>query len=174
MIRLFVAVIPPLTTRAALAGLAGGVPGARWTPEENVHITLKFVGEVREDQAADLDEALAEITAKPFALSLAGVGAFDDRAIWAGVDPKDPVIALRGKVEAAAARAGLPRADRRYAPHATIARVKHGDSARIAGFLATHALFRTEPFLVGSFALVSSMLGREQARHRIEVEYPLA
>lgn len=174
MIRLFVALIPPAPVRAALAALAGGVPGARWTPQENIHVTLKFIGEIREDQAADLDEALAEIAAKPFALALAGVGAFDDHALWAGVDPKDPVAALRGKVETAAARAGLPRTDRRYVPHATIARIKHGAPARIAEFLTTHALFRTEPFRVESFALVSSMLGREQARHRIEVEYPLA
>ncbi|MEM6491707.1 MAG: RNA 2',3'-cyclic phosphodiesterase, partial [Pseudomonadota bacterium] len=150
-----------------------GVPGARWTPEENVHVTLKFIGEIDEGLAADIDEALAEVQAAPFTMALAGVGAFDRRLIWAGVEPADPINALRRKVETAAARAGAPRSERRYAPHATIARVKQGDPTRIAGFLSTHALFRSEAFAVESFALISSVLGREQARHRVEVEYPL-
>ncbi|MEM6492602.1 MAG: RNA 2',3'-cyclic phosphodiesterase, partial [Pseudomonadota bacterium] len=101
MIRLFVAIRPPAGVRAAIASLAGGVPGARWTPEENVHVTLKFIGEIDEGLAADIDEALAGIQAAPFTMALAGVGAFDRRLIWAGVDPVEPLNALRRKVEAA-------------------------------------------------------------------------
>lgn len=174
MIRLFVAIVPPPDVRAAATALAGGVPGARWTPAENLHITLKFIGEVDEGRAADIDEALAEIAAAPFSIALSGVDAFDRHALWAGIDPAESVLALRRKVEAAAARAGAPRAERRFTPHATLARVKNGDPQRVAGFLSEHALFRSAPFVVQSFALISSVLGREQARHRIEVDYPLA
>ena len=99
MIRLFVAIAVPEETAGALAPLASGVPGAHWSPPENLHITLRFAGEVTEGQADDLDAALGAIVTSPFDVSLGGVGAFGDEngihALWAGVEPGEPLARLR-------------------------------------------------------------------------------
>ena len=89
MIRLFVAIPIPDQLRLRLTGLRGQVPGARWTLPENMHLTLRFVGEIDEDAADDVHDALARITADPFDVQLSGVGHFESRgqvrALWAGV-----------------------------------------------------------------------------------------
>lgn len=173
MLRLFVAIFPPDDEQAGLTRFCGGVPGARWTAEENIHLTLRFIGEVDEGQAEDIDEALATVSAQPFSLMIKGVGAFDDRLLWAGIADGEPVVALRRKVESALRRAGLPPDGRRFAPHLTIARMKRPDMARVGEFLMAHSLYQGEPFLVDGFSLVSSVLGGEQALYREEARYPL-
>ena len=77
MIRLFVALGLPDTLCDELSALAGGIPGARWVPEENYHLTLRFIGEVPKWQAQEVDEALAGIRAPGFDLTLRGVGTFE-------------------------------------------------------------------------------------------------
>ena len=77
MIRLFAAVEVPPEIAEGLARRQQGLPGARWRPAEALHITLRFYGEMREETAAELDEALAEIRAEPFQLALTGAGCFD-------------------------------------------------------------------------------------------------
>ena len=63
MIRLFVALALPAALKAQLAGLAGGIPGAKWVTPENYHLTLRFIGEVQPWQAQEVDEALDWMTA---------------------------------------------------------------------------------------------------------------
>ena len=77
MIRLFVALALPAAIKAQLALLSGGIPGAKWVPPENYHLTLRFIGEVESWRAEEVDEALANIRARPFELSLRGVGLFE-------------------------------------------------------------------------------------------------
>ena len=75
--RLFVGLDLPWEARERLAGLSGsGIPGARWVPIENYHLTLRFIGEVPPYRAEELDEALAALRGKRFALELNGVGTF--------------------------------------------------------------------------------------------------
>lgn len=177
MLRLFVAVTLPEAARASLAALQAGVPGARWTPAENLHLTLRFIGELDEPDFADAMAALAEVEAPAFELRLAGVGQFGDRrrahVLWAGVRPSEPLTLLRGRVEAALARAGLPREERKFAPHVTLARLRDAPPERVGAFLAGHGLFQGPAFPVTSFELYSSRLAHTHAQHVVEAEYPL-
>ena len=177
MIRLFVAIALPAALRQRLAMLQAGVPGAKWTPTENMHLTLRFIGEVDEPDFLDIGEALGEVAAPAFDLQLAGVGQFGDRrrahALWAGVKPSEPLALLRGRVESALERAGVPRDERKYQPHVTLARLRDAKPGRVAEFLASNGLFESSPFPVEGFALFSSQLRHTQALHIAEADYPL-
>lgn len=162
MLRLFVALTLPAAVRDRLCGLMGGVPGARWVPNENLHLTLRFIGDVDEGAAADLDAELSRTPFAPFKLTLEGMGVFGasrrPRALWAGVAPSPELDILQGRVEAAAQRAGQPAETRKFTPHVTLARLKGGDD-RLGRFLESNGLFRAGPFDVTGFSLMRSRLG---------------
>lgn len=162
MLRLFVALTLPADVRERLRGLMGGLPGARWVPVENLHLTLRFIGEVDEGAAADLDAELARAPFTPFTLTLEGVGVFGasrrPRSLWVGVAPSAALDILQGRVEAAAQRAGRPAETRKFMPHVTLARLTGGGD-RLGRFLASNGLFRAGPFDVGGFSLMRSRLG---------------
>lgn len=162
MLRLFVALTLPADVRARLCGLMGGVPGARWVPGENLHLTLRFIGDVDEGAAADLDAEMARAPFAPFKLTLEGVGVFGasrrPRALWVGVAPSAELDILQGRVEAAAQRAGQPAETRKFMAHVTLARL-NGGGDRLGRFLASNGLFRAGPFAVTGFSLMRSRLG---------------
>src|SRR5579871_5306281 len=109
MIRLFVALDLPQDVRERLLALGGGVPGARWSGAEQLHLTLRFIGEGNENVAHDIDDALITIRAPAFALELSGVGEFggrNPRALWAGVKSSDALLHLQRKVETVLQRIG--------------------------------------------------------------------
>src|SRR5258705_12613491 len=102
MHRLFVAIRPPLAVRDRLIDAMDDSPEFRWQGDEQLHLTLRFIGEVERPVAEDLADALARIRAPRFDLRVKGVGRFDQRssgALWAGVEPKEPVAALGVKGE---------------------------------------------------------------------------
>lgn len=177
MIRLFVGLVLPEDARQRLAGLAGGIPGARWLEPDTFHITIRFIGEVAQDVAADIDAALAGIRAPAFPLSLVGVGSFGHgrqiHSLWTGVERSPALAHLHEKVERALVRTGLEPEPRKFAPHVTLARLKQAQPARVEAFAAEHALFRHGPFAIDRFVLFSSHLGRAGASYMAEAEYPL-
>jgi 2'-5' RNA ligase len=176
--RLFVALDLPWTLRESLARLARGLPGARWVPPENYHLTLRFIGETAAYQAEEIDLALAALRAPGFALQLSGVGVFhrQDRAtvLWAGVARNPQLDHLRAKVETALKRIGLESERRRFTPHVSLARVDMVPEAKLAGYVQANNLFRSDAVPVEHFTLFSSQLGKEQAVYTAEVEYELA
>jgi 2'-5' RNA ligase len=178
MIRLFVGLELPESVRERLHGLGGGVPGARWIEPENMHMTLRFIGNVSDDVAADIDEALARVRAPAFDLEIAGLGEFSrgrrPAMIWAGVHPAPALIDLQRRIEAAVVKAGFEPEGRRFTPHVTLARLKNGAAGRVREFIAEHNLLRIDPFPVAQFTLFSSHLGRKGASYRAEADYPLA
>jgi 2'-5' RNA ligase len=177
MIRLFVGLGLPEDLGERLTGLRGQIPGARWVARENLHMTLRFIGEVDEETAVDIDAALARIDAPPFEVALHGVGHFESRglvrALWVGVE-RDPALDhLQARVETACQRSGLAPEGRKFHPHVTLARCRDTRTTRIGGFLADHGGFRAPAFPVESFALYSSTLGRGGAVYIRETDYPL-
>jgi RNA 2',3'-cyclic 3'-phosphodiesterase len=176
--RLFVALDLPWELRERLAALGGGVPGARWVPAENLHLTLRFIGELPPFRAEEVDHALAALRARHFPLTLAGIGTFAkagrETALWVGVERNARLEHLQGKIETALQRAGLEPERRRFAPHVSLARLDNAVPDKLAAFVQRHNLFRTEPFEVEHFTLFSSRLGKEQAAYEAEVEYALA
>ena len=173
MLRLFVGIGLPPELKLRLSLICTGVPSARWVDAGNFHVTLRFIGEVDEGAAADIDEALAEIRASRFAVTLAGVGHFGTRMLWAGVERNAALAHLRDKVESAIVRMGFEPEGRRYAPHVTLARLRGPPDPRVQSFLAEHALFRAEPFDVDHFSLVASYLTKSGSIYEDQADYAL-
>lgn len=177
MQRLFVALAMPEDIRDRLAGPRAGLPGARWVPPENLHLTLRFVGEADGAAARDAADALSRIDAGGFDLALSGVGAFESggraRSVWAGTEPEPALDALQRKVDGALARAGVRMDTRRFRPHVTLARFSGARAARLGPWLAANGLFRAGPFAVEGFTLFESALGRGGSVYRPLVEFPL-
>ena len=177
MTRIFAAIDLPLSTRQTLATLKMGIPGARWIEPSEMHLTLRFIGELDGALEEDVRIALASISHSPFPVMLEGVGQFGDKAphtLFVGMQPSDALMRLAAKIEQALQRIGLPPEKRRYTPHVTLARLKNGSRARVAQFLAEHGLFRAGPIAVEAFELFSSHLGRSGAHYRSECTYTLA
>ncbi len=176
MIRLFTAIgLPPdLTTRLTL--MQGGVPGARWSPPENFHLTLRFIGEVDEAVANDIDDMLSGLRAASFELTLKGCGSFgskDPHSLWVGVAPCPPLLQLAARVDSLLQRMGIGAETRKYTPHVTLARLKDAPVPRVQAFLGDHVQFLGGPFGVTWFGLYSSHPGSQGRRYVLERRYPL-
>lgn len=161
MHRLFVAIRPPEHVRDQLIDLMEGISGARWQGEDQLHLTLRFIGEVDRHVANDVVALLGAIHHPPFQIALNGLGIFDRRGVpetlWAGISPPEPVHVLHNKVDQAVARAGIAPERRAFHPHITIARLGRATGS-VHDFLARAGGATSEPFEVASFGLYESQL----------------
>jgi len=176
MHRLFVAIRPPEPIRDLLIDAMDDSPEFRWQEEEQLHLTLRFVGEVERPVAEDLALALGAIRASPFELRICGVGRFEQRnsgALWAAVEPRAPLAALAAKVERACLATGLEPERRAFHPHITLARWKGRRTREVADFLERRRALASPPFAVESFILFESRLSRHGARYEEAATYPL-
>lgn len=187
MARLFVALNLPEDLRSRLAGMHGGIDGARWVPPENMHITLRFIGEAPEAKIADIAEALDDVRSPSPAVTLSGVGRFGSgeraRALWVGVDKTNGLAALHTRIDHALIRAGLPPEGRKYTPHVTVARFGSGGRGKRGGgpphtrvmhWLEANGGFFALPFDAWEFVLYESHLGRKGPVYVPVAEFPLA
>jgi 2'-5' RNA ligase len=177
VIRLFVALALPEGHRKALLRLCGGVRDARWVPEENLHLTLRFIGEVEEPRLAEIAGALSRVKSGPFSLTVSGVGHFKNgrriRSIWAGIEQNDALNQLQSRVDSALRHAELPPDGRRFTPHITLARLTSGSAHQVGGWIEANAPFRAEPFVVDHFVLYDSYLSHTGALYSPVAEFPL-
>ncbi len=177
MARLFVSIELPALVRAEMNRLQCDVPGARWAPVEQLHLTLRFIGELDGLARRDAEAALDEVEAAPFELLLAGVGHFpprgQPRVLWVGVEPSPALLELHERICRALGRAGLPAEARNFYPHITLARLRDTPPRAVAAFVMQHNLFRAGPIPVDSFHLYSSRLGARGAVHTPETSWPL-
>ena len=177
MIRLFVALELPEHARARLALLGGGIPGARWIPSENLHLTLRFIGEVDEGRMEDIDAALQSVEAPRFEMFLEGVGFFGRpkaaRSVHAGIARNPALAHLRDKIESALVRAGFEPEERKFSAHVTLARLQDAPASRIMEFVSGNNLFREGPIAVDRFALMSSFRSGNGTIYRAEQYYAL-
>jgi 2'-5' RNA ligase len=176
MHRLFVAIRPPEPIRDLLIDAMDDSADFRWQDEEQLHITLRFVGEVDRPVADDLASALTRVRAERFAIRVSGVGRFEQRssgALWAGVEPKEPLAALAAKVERACLAIGLEPERRAYHPHITLARWKGRRSREVADFLERRRGIVSDTFEVDSFILFESRLSRHGAHYEEVASYAL-
>jgi RNA 2',3'-cyclic 3'-phosphodiesterase len=178
MLRLFVALPIPDDIANAVVCVQRGLDDAKWSPRENLHVTLRFLGEVNERQAEDVDAALGEVLAAPFELELAQVGTFggsEPHAIWIGLKENSSLLALQKQCERACRRAGLAPDPRTYTPHLTICYLpRHFQLASVIAFQQHHNLFMSAPWTADRFYLYASQTnGPGPSRFSIEAEYPL-
>ena len=174
--RLFVALSIPDAVAQRLLLLQGGVPGARWQSRDQLHLTLRFIGEVESRDMRALDDALAGIDAPAFDLQLHSVGQFGNKqphSLWAAARPNDLLSHLQRKVDSAIRRVGQPQDAHKFTPHVTLARLRHPDTDKIIEWLTQHALYTSEEFAVDGFHLYSSKLTSDGSIYRIEHSYDL-
>ena len=176
MHRLFVAIRPPEAIRDLLIDSMADSPDFRWQDDEQLHLTLRFIGEVERPVANDLADALGRIHAPAFQLRIAGTGRFEQRnggALWAAVEPKAPVGALAAKIERTCQQAGLEPERRAFHPHITLARWKGRRTREVESFLTRTRGLTSEPFAVEAFILFESYLSRHGAHYEDMATYPL-
>jgi 2'-5' RNA ligase len=174
--RLFVAIAIPQVVAEPLLMLQAGVPGARWSTREHLHLTLRFIGEVDGRDAASIDDTLAGVHADKFLLQLKGVGEFggkNPRALWAGVAPNEALLHLQRKIETALQRIGLKAEPRKFTPHVTLAYLKAAPRERVMDFVIQHALYASAPFEVCEYILYSSLLTGDGGQYCVERRYRL-
>jgi 2'-5' RNA ligase len=174
--RLFVALPLPSATRRHLLGLMGGVAGARWQGDAQLHCTIRFLGELDGHAAEDVGQALSGLRSPAIDAALEGLGTFDrqDRidTLWIGITPFSELRTLHGRVDRRLALAGVAPDPRAYRPHVTIARFAR--TAPPPPDLA--ARLPTPPRVALRFAevrLYESVLTRDGARYETIARYPL-
>jgi len=174
---MFVGLALPADLRQRLTGLCSGLPGARWVDGENMHMTLRFIGEVDAPGADDLDQALASVRVPGFDITFTGLGSFASRskvrAVWIGAEPVPGLLHLRDKIESAVVRAGFEPEHRKFKPHVTLARLKSGSTVAAGKYLEAKGAFTAASFPVTAFTLFRSHLGHGGARYEAAAAYPL-
>lgn len=177
MMRLFIAIPLPERLTDRLAQMAGGLENARWVDPDNMHLTLRFLGELDGREAADADTELGGVRVPAFDMELAGINTFGNgkkvNALWVGVEAPEPLTRLHTKVEQAVQRAGVEPEGRKFRPHVTLARFKGPPGPKLGNFLHEHALFRSGPVHVDRFVMYSSKLTPKGPIYREEAVYPL-
>ena len=176
MHRLFVAIRPPEHIRDRLIDAMDDSPELRWVGDDQLHLTLRFIGEVEGPLADDIALALGRIRFAHFDLGVAGVGLFERRAggaLWAAVHPKEPVAALAAKIERACVGAGLAPESRTFRPHITLARWNRRSAAAAQSFLERNRALTAPPFPVDRFILCESRLSRHGPHYEVVAAYPL-
>jgi 2'-5' RNA ligase len=178
MLRLFAAIPVPAEIGQGLVRRQAGVTGARWSPAENFHVTLRFFGDVSEASAEDLDGELARIAFSSFDLGLEGAGLFgegaDIHAVWAGVGGGADLVRLAQACERAAQRAGLRAETRAFRPHVTLAYLKRPAPYEVAAWVQANNLLRSPAFPVRGFGLYSSHATKHGSRYVLERHYAAA
>ena len=129
--RLFVALEIPAAVRENFASLLQELRAVdsrpRWVRSENLHVTLRFIGEVRTERVDAIREALSTVRSpSPVALEFHGLGFFPHekkpRVFWAAMSASDNLAQLAVDVDAAVVKTGVPREERAFSPHLTLAR----------------------------------------------------
>lgn len=170
--RCFVAIPLTDTVLDTLERVQDAIPGGRITPRENLHLTLRFLGEVTEHQVADLHEALSGIVAQRFGVEIGGLDLFGGRRtqiLFAQVGPTAQLSALQRAVVLAARDTGITLGRERFRPHVTLARFNRPpnsvEARRLGEFLQANARFGPLAFDVDGFGLFRSVLGSGPAQH---------
>lgn len=176
MPRLFTALELPQPARVHLSLVRGELGAARWAAPENMHLTLRFFGDVDDAQADEIADRLEQIDADAVAVEIAGTGSFGgqgETAVYAAVRPSAPLAELQKRHERVARAVGLPAETRAYKPHVTLARLRTARPSLLARFLAETGGLAVAPFVADRFVLLSSRPGRGGGPYAVEAAVPL-
>ena len=176
MPRLFAGIELPEEIRDQLSDLGQPLPGAKWVDDDDLHITLRFGGEIEGHIAREFTDLLGEIQADAFELTLEGLGTFggnDPRAIWARVAPNPLLDTLALACDRAARNAGVPPDAKPFKAHVTLARLRGTPPEVVAKYLQSIGAFRSQPFQVSQFVLYSAKPKTGGGPYVVEAEYLL-
>lgn len=176
--RLFIALTLPLPVIEALVAVAQPLPDVTWTKPDQLHITLRFLGDVDSSRQEAIVAGLAQIRVAPFILPVEGLGTFPPsrppRVLWAGVGNGHPrLFQLRQRIDDALLSTGLDLDVRTFHPHATLGRCGEAAAPAVAHWLHASREFVGPPFRVESFDLYESQLRPAGAVHTLTRAFPL-
>ena len=179
--RLFLGFETPAAAAQLLAPICRAAPGIREVAEENLHLTVKFLGEVPPTEAEELDRIVSALTLPRVTLTVAGLGFFKQggrgiSAVWAGVTPTPGLKAVRSRLQTALSDAGIARDRRRFTPHITLGRVGSAPQSSVERLIADYSGVggvRCGPFELTRLCLFESHLGRHGADYQVIADYPL-
>jgi 2'-5' RNA ligase len=177
MARLFIAIDLPERIKDDITSTYAAIAGAKWTEEEHLHLTLRFIGETDEPTKQRIVNTLKSVSIQPFSICIKGVGFFpprkEPRILWVGVSANKELLRLQGKIERTLVSIGISPEERKFHPHITIARLNGSPHEKIAQFLTSNSLLSTETFAVNEYHLYESFLRKEGALHVKEATYGL-
>src|ERR1041384_4933559 len=177
MPRLFTGVEIPAEIGQALSSLRGGLPGGGWIDPANYHVTLRFIGDVDDSVAHEVESMLGRVKRGAFQLHMEGLTSFGGRkprAVVANVASAQALLDVQAKQERLMQRIGLEPEGRKYIPHVTLARLRESSSRDVAEYLAARGFFRTSAFKVSRFVLFSSRASTGGGPYVVEASYPLS
>jgi len=177
--RLFVAIDLPDETREACRSFRREkLDGAKWVAVEQIHLTLRFIGESSEEQALALRSALQGIHARSFPLRVRGLGCFPGpkrpRVLWLGLEVSQPLLNLQASIENMVQSVGFLPEPKSFSPHLSLARFRFSLAGQVQSFLEKYQAWGTSDFTVTSFFLYSSLLLPQGAKHEKLEEFILA
>ena len=169
--RLFVALEIPSAVRENLAALIHELRGAdagsarnnaRWVRPENLHVTLKFIGNVDDGKVVGVRAVLAEVrSGSTVSLCFRELGFFPDekrpRVLWAGMEASPNLAAVAGEIDARLEKLGIARETRAFAPHLTLARFDPpGIPEKLRGAVQERVAHESGTLSTGEFHLFES------------------
>ena len=174
--RLFVALTLPAPVRTALANLAETLPGVNWTRPDQLHVTLRFIGDVPVESLPRITAGLARVKVEPFLVPVEGLGTFPPnrppRVMWCGLGSGHPrLFQLRQRLDDGLLAAGVALDVRTFQPHITLARCTEDAAPAAAHWLHAHRDFAAPPFRVDGFALYRSELHPAGAVHTLKEQF---
>ena len=177
--RLFVSLALPEPCRAVVMELYDTLEGVTWTRPEQLHLTMRFLGDVEGELAARIEMSLAKVRVNPFLLPLEGVIRFPPRGpakvLAVGIGRGNTLLfQLRQKIDDALLAAGWRGDLRHFNPHITVARVQNAPQAAVDRWLYDHEEFVGPLFRVESFQLMHSTLQPGGAIHNLRRDFPLS
>jgi 2'-5' RNA ligase len=185
--RLFIAIELPARIRhtisAHITQLRETCTGVRasWTRQENLHLTLKFFGDVAVNRVDTLSQALMRAATRmtEFDLVIEGCGVFPPRGkpnvLWIGISPETApgCMHLYQAIEDECAKVGFKRDERKFHPHLTIARLRHPAGARDLADLHQATQFEPVGSKVTSVCLIRSELSSQGSRYTLVARHEL-
>lgn len=176
--RLFIAIDLPEEVREELCRLRTPIPGARWVPANQLHLTLAFLGDVEPERVIELTERVAGLTAPPFQLRFDRTGCFPSRmrprVLWVGLKPEPLLISLADRLRELLRACAIPQEERPFAPHITLARLKLPAPRESAPFLDRPLQLQRPSVTVREFILFESSLTPAGAIHTPLKHFPLS
>lgn len=175
MPRLFAGIEIPEEIREALSALELPIAGASWINEDDLHLTLRFFGDVSDRERRDICDLLETLDADAFNLTICGLGTFgaEPHTLYAKVESDPKLDALARGCDRAARGAGLGPVKQAFKAHITLARLQYAEPMKLARFMSLNAGIRFEPIFIHRFALFSSKPRTGGGPYVIEELYPL-
>jgi RNA 2',3'-cyclic 3'-phosphodiesterase len=177
MPRLFTALELPEEAANAISLLRGGLPGARWIDPSDYHLTLRFIGDIDDRLARDVEDELADAGRGPIDVTLGSIETFggrDPHSVHLAAVPTRELTELAAGHERILRRLGLKPESRKFTPHVTLARMRHASVIDVADYIASRGRIEPIRFKAEEFVLFSARAMFGGGPYVVEAAYPLA